>query len=292
MLTHNDGLLTSSLSRSRNVSFETSRNIVANAVEQMRRELSSNGFVRLGRVGVLKMVDGVMSFEPGRANALSPATLWLPKLELKCVSDIARARELSRKQFDVQGNPRFAYYAKRVGRIAASLALLIALGIVLSTPIKIDNAQYASLGLENFKPAAANSDDVRESLMRRPGDSSAALVIVLDRFDDACETADTASHNAYVRSRKIPAEKIAAVADLNNTLRFDETDRYCLVVASLPNEFEADKYIKQSRDTRLGVLAKDGRYRIYAATGENLRQAQATAQHLSDRYPGVWVCRK
>lgn len=291
MLTHNDGLLANSISRARSISFEASRNIVANEVGLLSRELDFKGCVSLGRIGVLRKIDGVLSFEPGVQNVLSPTTMWLPMLTLRALGDVTREREQSSLEMARKAKGRFRSYAIHVGRVAASLALLLTLGLVLSTPIEVENAQYASLGIENFSPSAVGVNDAAKPLIRRPGELSSGLVLVVSRYDDACEVADTATHNAYVRQHRAVVG-IQSGATQPSGLRFDESDRYCLIVASLANEIEARKYIEQSRDARLGILAKDGRYRIFAATGENLRQAQNAAEELSGRYPGVWVCRK
>lgn len=291
MLTHNDGLLAHSISRARSISFDASRNIVSNEIGLLNRELTTRGYVMLGRIGVLRKTDGVLSFEPGRANVLSPATMWLPALTLRTLGDVAKEREERSLRLARNARNSLRSYAANAIRIAASLALLLALGFVLSTPIEVENAQYASLGIENFNPTVSGDKNAAAPLIRRPGELSSDLILVVNRYDDACETADTAAHNAYIRQRRAA---IVGQSDLEqpSELRFDESDRYCLIVASLPNETEARKYIEQSRDARLGILAKDGRYRIFAATGENLRQAQTAAEELSGRYPGVWVCRK
>lgn len=289
MLTHNDGMLSASLARARAISFEVARNIITNEVEQMRRELAAKGRLALGCVGALIMTDGILSFEPGRSDVLSPATMWFPQLRLRHLGDITREREAIAEA----GNRKKGHiltYATRIGRIAASLVLLLALGAVLSTPIDVENAQYASFGIENFRPAE-KTDSSKASLIRRPGEMSSSLVLVINRFDDAMEIADTAAHNEYIRVRQSSLRNVNRKSEASD-LRFDENDRYCLVVASLASEAEAQKYIEQSRGARLGILAKDGRYRIYAATEESLRQAHNTANVLSERYPGVWVCRK
>lgn len=287
MLTHNDGLITTSVARARSISFEAARNIVANEVGQMCRDLASSGVVSLGAVGTLRKADGILLFVPGRQNSLSPMTMWLPQLSLRSLVDIAREREQRSQELARRSRGRFRLYVANISRIAASFALLLALGFVLSTPIEIENAQYASLGIENFTPADVHSEKTAVPVLRRPGELSSDLVLVVNRYDDACETADTAAHNAYVRERRA-----TPVANQSSDLRIDDADPYCLIVASLVSENEARKYIEQSQNAGLRILAKDGRYRVYAATGENLQQAQTIANGLSKRYPGVWVCRK
>lgn len=301
-LTQNDGLLLSSIARSKGVSYEVARHFVTTEVDAMQRQLSTAGYIRLGKIGQLTVgSEGSLSFKPSTAACFSPSFMWLDNLELQTVSDLAKIRELSNEQHETLVKRKsFAFYATRFAKLAASLAVLIALGIAFSTPINIENAQYASFGIDNFK--VHNSDNVANSnFVRRPGESTSALVLVLDRHSDAEEVADTASHNAYLRSRqasKVDADKVASVTDdadakqVTAQLRFNQDDKYCLVVASLASEAEALEFVEKSKNNQLGILSKDGRFRVYAATGETIRQAQSAVEILGDRYPGAWVCRK
>ena len=67
-----------------------------------------------------------------------------------------------------------------------------------------------------------------------------------------------------------------------------------MVVASLASELEARKFVENSKDSSLGILEKDGRYRVYAAQGASVADvnALAAANGVSSRYPSAWVCRK
>lgn len=283
-LDHNDGMLVTSVARSKSVSFEVARSIVGAEVDAMKRILASDGFLTLGAAGVLRMsAEGVMSFEPGRVSALSPRYMWLPSLELCPVTELARRRQLSLEDNQRVGHrPSPVRYIYRAARVAASLALLLALGFVLTTPIRFDKAQYASLGIENFSPAPSPSAE--PDIVRHPGQSSAPVTLYLRAYDDASEQVDTAARAAYQRSRR-------ATANVSQ-IRFDSSDRYYLIIASLASQADADDFVSFHKNQQLGILAKDGRYRVYAATGATLRDAQSAAAALSDRYPDVWVCRK
>ena len=45
---------------------------------------------------------------------------------------------------------------------------------------------------------------------------------------------------------------------------------------------------------KLHVLENDGRYRVYALSGNTINdvKAQAAAEGLFERFPGAWVCRR
>ncbi len=296
-LTHNDGLLVSSVARSKSISFEASRNIVAREVEAMKQKLNEEGRISLGAVGSLSSDEnGSLSFEPGRTVAtLSPQYMWLPELQLCPVAELARkiaqAEERSLLATHHRSPVNFIY---RAARVAASFALLLALGFVLTTPINFEKAQYASLGLENFAVNQSEAPAKTSQIIRRPGESSGVVKLCLQQFDDATIAVDTAAHSAYIRERQSARDndKVKLSQNQDAELRMDNNDRYFLVIASLPSESDAKEYIDNSTNQHLGILAMDGRYRVYAATGSNLREAQSAAATLSDKYPNVWVCRK
>lgn len=297
-LDHDDGMLVSSIARAKGVSYDSARRIVAVGVEAMKRRLSSTGTLALGLAGALHLGgDGGMSFVPSAASVLSPSVMWLPEFHMSLVTDLVKQRdEESRSVPSAQGG-RVRTYALRFARVAAMLVLLVSLGFVLTTPIEIENAQFASFAVEELRPHKV-SNDGETALLRRPGESSSALVLVIGRHADAVETVDTAAHNEYVRSRdrmmmaKAGSQSSVEADVATDEIRFDESDAYCLVVASLTSAADADEYVAKSKNHKLGILAKDGRYRVYAATGATSRQAQAAAKKLADSYPEAWVCRK
>ena len=155
----------------------------------------------------------------------------------------------------------------------------------MSTPITTGDAQLASFVPETVKVPSQPA----ESLFERPGTSTAPLVLVLRHHDDATTAVDT---TAKATAPKHVAEVAKIVKTPQSVLRFDENDRYCLVVASLATQEEAERFIARNSKLQLGVLPKDGRYRVYAATGTTAAGAQSAAAELADRYPDAWVCRR
>ncbi len=296
-LTHNDGMLFSSVARAKDVTFEVAGKIVSAEVENMRAELHKTGSLSLGAAGRLVMLaeTGALSFEPApsASSLLTPAFMWLPELELTPVNSLARRRAAALAESLVSARRSLPAYIGKAVKVAASLAILIALGFVLTTPINIEQAQYASFGIENFKTRLALSDDSRRSeLIRRPGELSSEIKLYLYNHNDAAETVDTAAHAAYVRQRVAEAARQHKASAAGRQVRFNADDRYCLVIASLVSEADALEFIENSKLNNTGILAKDGRYRVYAATGSTSREAQSAAAAFADRYPNAWVCRK
>lgn len=72
--------------------------------------------------------------------------------------------------------------------------------------------------------------------------------------------------------------------------RFNDSDRYCVIVASFPTKEQADLYVGSHSGRSFGILEKDGRYRVYSATASTY--AGATAQMDLVGQPDAWICRR
>lgn len=283
-LTRGDGLLVSSVARARSVAYEAASRLVDEEVEAMRIQLATEGRLSLGRVGELEAGrDGSMFFNPGVVPALDPAYSWLQPLAVAPVTlhktAVAAAASGSHQRSESRPRPwlrKVSYMAK----IAASVAALAAVGFVLSTPVKVEDAQLASLGIEQFSSITRTAEPAAPSLIERPGTSSSALVLVLSAHPDAATQVDTAAYN---RNRLAPAQ----------TARKTE-GKYCYVIASLGSRSEAERYIERNGAEGYGILDKDGRFRVYAFSGDTSADVLAVAREegLDARYPGAWVCRR
>lgn len=223
-----------------------------------------------------------MLFEPYEASSLTPGLLWLPSVRVIPLSERVKAEV----EASEEGTRRHVSRFTRLMRTAAAVAVAIGLGFVMSTPVTTGNAQFASLAPDVVKaPSRAT-----ESLFERPGMSTSPLVLVLRHHEDAITTVDT---TVTTPASKPGTTVVAEVKkDMETALRFDENDRYCLIIASMATREEADRFIARNNKQQLGVLPKDGRYRVYAATGTTAAGAQSAAAELADRYPDAWVCRR
>lgn len=282
-LTHNDGALISSVARADGISYEAASAVVAKDVDAMRHQLYAHGEVSLGRIGVFSYdaSDGSVDFAPYDTDRISVMSAWLPVVEAVPVMTEARSRAEREIAKSAVMSPIMRFL-----RVAASVAVLIVLGFVLSTPVSVDNVSYASLSLPEVRKAD------HRAFIPRPGMKTAPVTVIRSTQEDLYMVVDTASRRHYQEARRgrrmIPSGQAAA------ELRIDDADRYCVVVASLATLEEAEAFVAKEHDSNLGILDKDGRYRVYAATGASASQAYAAAGSaaIASRYPGAWVCRR
>ena len=140
--THNDGLLAQSLMRREGMTYDEAMRFIADSVKTFRQQLAKDCEVSMGRLGYFRRVKGrYIEFVPFmRANGCDQY-YGLGDLSIKKVAALEQEPQAA---IVPQGRNLFVHKAARV---AASVAVLIGLGIMLTTPITIDrgNQQLASM---------------------------------------------------------------------------------------------------------------------------------------------------
>ncbi len=265
-LSRTDGLLASSVARRDNISLEAATAIVRREADAMRRTLESEGRVSLGIAGSLDMLpDGRLSFAPGDISPLSPSYMWLPAVDMQ---PLTTAAELdSRRMAEYVRRNSLASMMRRAGQIAACIALVAVLGWVVARNMAVSpSEQFASLF--PFADTEADAPTIAEPA------SPVILILSQAPKDEVIENIMPAS--------------VVKKAELRNDAA------YYLIVASCSSQAEAERYLRQHNDINLGILAKDGRFRIYAASGDTAEAVMAAsrAEDIASRYPSSWVCRR
>ncbi|MDE6098191.1 MAG: hypothetical protein K2G24_04825 [Muribaculaceae bacterium] len=281
---HNDGLIAASYARRMECGVDEAGRTLAGDIAELRQRLDSGESIAIGDRGILSSTTpGSYSFE-----AKAPEQ-WLPSLRMPTILEIARDNEdRNNPRGTASDGERIAGYLRKL-KIAASVAVILALGFVLSTPAPIDNAQLASPVIEQFKPRTPEHG----RLLREPGQQAGALQMNAVADESAVINADTAAIAAYKADIRRKAEALKHTS-VHNARANGGNGKYCLVVASLNNGEEARKFLDSNKPMKLHVLEKDGRYRVYAISGNSIEEVKerAAASNLANRFPGAWVCRK
>lgn len=329
-LTHDDGLLASSIVRKTGVSYDMAIRKIAEAVTSLNHQLNLQGEIAISNIGVFtKKSGGVLLFEPFAKTSASISYFGLPQAKLTPILTKAKVENAPEAKKDTIYLP----IRRSWTRIAASIAVVLGLGFVFSTPIVNDEANFASLST----PTISAPEKVQIKLNEPTGDEVLMLNVANVDSAESMSVVDTITRQRYqkiVAYKKLREERRQARRELmmkrleeyrlkkelacnssqgetfqknktisittskeNSTcgeIRLLNTDRYCLIVASLPSRALAEEYIEKSKNNRLEILEKDGRFRIYAATGESSKAILANARKagLLQRYPNAWVCRK
>lgn len=278
-LNHNDGLLAMSISRRCKLSYDNAVASINEQVNSMRYQLNNDKELSIGRLGLLKLNSGNnIEFEQHIHFATSSEFIGLSPIAVSPI-DAKEKPEISNISTSIKKDSIQFTIKRDSFRIAASIVAIIGLGFLLSTPVIDNNVDYASLSV------ATNKVEYAPNTRIIPQISPEDIIISIPSDTDAKITIDTTSI--------INTPQIATDYSNNANIRLSANDNYYLIVASLATRELAEKYIANSNDN-LGLLEKDGKYRIYAATGSSPKQAMEPTQseRFAKKYPGAWVCRR
>lgn len=283
---HNDGLLTSSISRRKQISFARASKIVEDEVAEMRGCLEREGAVSVGNVGrFVRQEESTLIFEPSAS---------IVDYETACLSAIA-ARPLVKEtvEEDIRTDENRIVRGKRrfmpiVAKAAAAVAVAVTIGVALMMPTLFtrEGDQYASLSpsakvivTEHAStPAVSEASDIEEA----PDSEMSEITDENSRLSD----------NVKTEPSEIAEEAVAAVSpEIEVTPA--KAPRYCLVVASLASQRQAERYIAEVGDDSLNVFVVDGKYRVYVAVGDTFGELASlkSSTQIGERYPDAWVCR-
>lgn len=284
-----DGLLASSIARAEGITAIRATALIQADVEAMRRQLAADGTLALGRIGTLIAgTEGRTLFRNYPADGLSPLASWLPVVAAPA-EDAERA-DSENSTPAILTAPRRHRRLRRFMRAAAVVAAVAAAAIVTSTPITVDNANYASTSM----PAVTAP---RPAFV--PATTPATLSLTYD--GSGLVAIDTAARAAY-QAGKSTATTTAAPASTASTtsagLRVNENDPYAVIIASLTSREDAETFIAQSKARyggRYGILVNQAgtRFRVYAATATTRADAQALVNSASiRRFDGAWYMQR
>lgn len=286
LIKDNDGLLGASVARREGVGYEAAMATVGKWVDELRRELSVTGSALLGRIGRFVVNDaGHVCLEaaelPG-INGPLPALRSLELYSLEAKEAAQRLEEEAKERLALERGEAVAAEAERkrgwrayATGIVASLAVLVTVAMFLISPIRLDsNPQTASLvptATQVRSEVALASDAVADIAAIEESVAAGEILSVGLPGADGC-----------IKVKERPQAETSGV-------RFSLQDSFCVIVASFPSERQAETYVASKPGKRLGILAMDGKYRVYAATGSTRQQAESQKALAGE---GAWVCRR
>ncbi len=261
-ITHSDGLLASSVARRESVSYDKAVEMVAQSVSDMMTCLESQNEFVLGQLGYLRKNDeGSVEFVPNNCFCHSFSLGAYKPLSLASESTGTEKNVISAR------GERYSF-VRRFANVAASVVLLLMLGLMLSTPVIDNDAVMASMTSLKFM----NSTET-ESVQNLESDIELAIAMP-----------DPDSSTAIAIERRRNASEEATYGP------------YYLIVASLPNEAKAEEFIASCDDIdeNFQILKTPTRCRVYIDNATTLAKAYEARQIKGrlDRFPDIWVFRK
>lgn len=269
-----DKTLAMSLARATGKSEAECEDTICNDVFAIRRAIAGGEAVQIGRLGSIDADGDKLVFTQSAGWTDPRAYLWAPVVDMP---EIVRPEKEAATKTSIEESFEHASFIRSLQRTASSAAAVALLALIAfvaaQLPSRSNNEpQIASMGIERIaqrEPAVSDFD--------RPADPERALVLILNTPADGMCIVD-------------PSERRPAPAAVE---LFQKPDRYCLVVASLASNAEANVFMGHYSDRKLNLLEKDGRYRVYAASAPTIAGVREIAQadSLYAVFPSAWICR-
>ena len=260
-IAHNDGLLVNSLMRRECIGFDAASEEIQKFVCSLRSQLRHEGEVPVGRIGFLKFnSEDSFEFFPFASLLANNEFFGLSTLTLRPLAEIVAEEVAEQKP-----KQRIVPFARKFMRVAASIILLLTLTFVLSTPvIKENNQNYANL----------NAFAIQSPTIVEP----------------QAEVQDSVESTPVVEECVVETESvIAEVPEEETKTMLSQTGNYCLVVASLANQKQAEQFIRENNLTDCATFKSTTKVRVYIARGTYNEMINLKTSQYADS--DAWVCR-
>lgn len=271
---HNDGLLAQSLVRREGIPYNEAMRFIGQSVSAFRQQLSTGNEVSMGRLGYFHSADGRhIEFTPFHHEQSNDAYFGLRSVHFRTLADeAARAEAAAAAAAAFERNAgKHPLWNRRVAQIAASIAVLLCLTILLTTPIIVNRNQqdYASLNLPSItKP--------QQQLIQKGSEV---------RGQGADALSDVTPDGSRSETLNLDGSQEPA-----SPLLLDEGGNCYLVVASLSSNKEVTEFFRMHRDlaANMQVLHVGKYHYVYVARSYDAKHLYSLVSQLPKGYQG-WV---
>ena len=254
-VSHNDGLLAQSLVRREGMSYDEAMAFIADSVTTFRQQLSMDSEVSMGRLGYFKSSGGrYVEFVPFHHDNACDLYYGLADMELRTVETLESQTVAADSDAAFVPKER-NFFSRKATQIAASIAVLIGLGVLLSTPVIVDrNHHKASIAPEVTAP------------------QSQQLGSAIVSSEDA-QGFQVIDNNA----------KFAGVGNTEG--------KYYMVISTLRNqqELEAFKNKYPALVPYMKILDHKGLMCVYVARSDDYSQLMSLRDKLPEKLRDVWI---
>lgn len=253
-LSVSDGVLVASIARGLSISFETASRRVEQATESIMNSLQAHGSFALGSLGSLVYDSDSHSISFNAADALitNARSFWLSPVNIPNKEETIQA----------DGSMVIAIekgaFMKRVFRLAASIALLIGICFIASTPVAVKDAALASLApeLRQLTPADFSTPTPAPKL---------SIVASPKKTDEA-----------PIKVDELQQESVA---------------RYYVLVGTLRNMEEAEVFRSRYKNMNLHTIVRGKYVSVYSSSFLSKDEAISECRKALAIFPDAWICK-
>lgn len=289
-LRHTDGLLAESYMQVYDVDYGNASEMLERDVEALEKCLREEKCLDCGKIGSFRLGDeGQLIFTPGEsalwnASFYGLETYHFPKLAPLPAEKPEMWVEMRKPEKDVIYIP----VNRRLLRVVAGAAAACALFFLVSTPVKeVNPAAYTA----SFVPR----EMMAVSMMRT--DAPKEETVDLAKAETTGELKDEPMmeepKEAVPEAKPVEKAEVAKAPEVK-TAPAVRQKMFHIVIASFPNEQQADEYISTvDRQVCTGVdkIMRDGKCRVYAARFDNREEAERyqVALRKHEKYKDAWL---
>lgn len=258
-ISHNDGLLATSLTRRHNISYAEACKVIADNVTTFRHQLATGSEVAFGRLGFFKNDDNSkLIFTPTLHNEAGDEFFGLRNFEFPVLLQAN----------DEQTQEASSIFVHRGWKVAAAVAALVGIGALLSTPVIVDKSiDTASLNIANvkIKPKAVTVKPASQTT----------------NYDNKITVIDTPNDESPVKQT------------FNDGMPCDENGTYFLVINSCKKQHQAQMLIKQyaGKGIKAKTIVRGGYHHIVVAQSNSKQDLANAKKLLPEKFRKAWVSR-
>ena len=266
---HNDGLLANSLVRRHGISYDKALKLITDSVSLYKRQLQNGDEVSFGRIGYFALnSNGSAEFTPFYQSNSNDEYFGLKSIAFKpLVNDnyelrtrAIEANNSSETRSQVAPSPTRNRFAYRSLQVAASIAIILGIAFIASTPIAVDRSQqnYASLNVPTVK---------------KP--NTAQVFTTTQSFETTGKEANSLDSD---HPSKAATET-------------QESGKYYLVISTFTSQQKAQQYIASHTDIQgvAKIRCKGNQYRVYIKRSNDYAALYHEAINLPAKYGNGWV---
>ena len=255
-VSHNDGLISQSIMRREGLDYPEAMRFISDSVTAFRQQLSMGCEVSMGRIGYFKSNDGgLVEFVPFPNDYACDGFYGLSDMNIKTVSTLEQelVENEDTRTAIVPDKPNL--FIRKATRIAASIAVLIGLGVLLSTPIIVDrNHDMASMTPIVTAPQSQHLDvTVQQGVVSQP-------IEMVEHYPGLSATGNNSG-------------------------------KYYMVIATLRNQKELDSFKAKYAELvpYMKLMDYKGYTCVYVARSDDYNTLMSLRGELPERLRDVWI---
>ncbi len=280
---HNDGLLVNSITRRHGLTFAEATKLIGAHVAVCRQLINEGSEVPFGRLGYFVPIgNGGVEFIPFAKEHCCDGYFGLKSYEFVPLTEWEEATQEQPAAVTASQPPPLqrGWWGRRAIQLAASIVVLIGLGLVLSTPIAMSTREH-QLATLNVPDVKKQADTGSENQSLEPHRADFAIKRKADTMSRRIKPSPVASRQVIDPEQRGKAKATATPGNKG---------KYYLVICTLSSQKQVNSFFASEKRFKNAKVRKKGKqYRIYIERGDDYSALMKKAQNLPEPYQQGWV---